>query len=181
MISLVASASSLIVAVTVGLAGNFYYFHSWSREGLSHGEIDWIKMIIPGTATWGEKRVALSWKEWKFCLMPGNCTLRSMILKSFRTIRVLLFLSLFVLCRTIIEERSIWSLEVAAVPVCRLQFWKNSFGVCYCSIKSSGKSGIMVSQGMRLHSLLRKKHQLETIEIFHIIWKTWAIFTPNIR
>ncbi len=40
MISLVASASSLIVAVTVGLAGNFYYFHSWSREGLSHGEID---------------------------------------------------------------------------------------------------------------------------------------------
>ena len=40
MISLVASASSLIVAVTVGLAGNFYYFHSWSREGLSHGEVD---------------------------------------------------------------------------------------------------------------------------------------------
>ena len=32
MISLVASASSLIVAVTVGLAGNFYYFHSWSKK-----------------------------------------------------------------------------------------------------------------------------------------------------
>lgn len=35
MISLVASVSSLIVAVTVGLAGNFYYFYTWSKKSFS--------------------------------------------------------------------------------------------------------------------------------------------------